>query len=204
MLAGARVDADESPLIIQQQRLVAGVELDRPELFRIDAACVHERDRPVDLARQPLIALPGRAGRHEILVPGVHLPQIRIPAAGERAAQVQRHRRAVIGLQQPPRVEGSRRRGELQPVNRVSAVDRKLHAVPDLGRGRPGLGELPSHPADLHHRHAGRVGERPRPSAAACAACPGFRRPSYRRMSPRSHRPAAGTPLLVLPRPAAP
>ena len=159
MLAGARVEADECPLIVQQQRLVAGVELDGPELFRVGAAGMHEPDRPVDLARQPLVALASRAGRHEVLVPGVHLPQIRIPAADERPAQVQRHSRAVVGLQQPPRVEGPRPRGELQPVNRIPPVGRQLHAVPDLGRRRPGLGELARHPADLHHRHARGVGQ---------------------------------------------
>ncbi len=47
----------------QQQGLVAGVELHRAELPRVSPARVHERDRPVNLARQLLVALPGQALR---------------------------------------------------------------------------------------------------------------------------------------------
>ena len=54
-----RVGPGQGPLIIQQQGLVAGVELHRTELPGVSPARVHERDRPVDLVRQLLIALPG-------------------------------------------------------------------------------------------------------------------------------------------------
>ena len=37
---------------------MAGVELYRPELFGVSPARVHERDRPVDLLRHLLLALP--------------------------------------------------------------------------------------------------------------------------------------------------
>ena len=91
----------QRPLVVEQQGLVAGVELHRAELPGIGTAGVHERDRPVDLVRQPLVALPRRAAGHEVLVPGVHLAQVGVAAAGQGPAQVQRGRRAVIRLQQP-------------------------------------------------------------------------------------------------------
>ena len=128
-----RVGPGQGPLVVQQQGLVAGVELHRAELPGVGPARVHERDRPVDLVRQLLIALPGRAAGHEVLVPGVHLAQVGIAAAGQGPAQVQRGRRAVIRLQQPARVRRPGRGGELDAVDRVAPVDRKFHAVAHLG-----------------------------------------------------------------------
>src|SRR6202046_2646811 len=73
-------------LIVQQQRLVAGVQLNRAQLIGVGAACPHERQRPGDLPGQPLVPLPGRALRDEVLVPGMHLVQVGVTAGGERAA----------------------------------------------------------------------------------------------------------------------
>ncbi len=157
--AGAGVDPGEGAFVFEQQRLVAGVELHRAELLRICAACAHERQRAVDLAREFLIPLPGRALPHEVLVPRVHLPQVGVASGGERAAQVQRRGRVVVGGQQPARVRPPRPRGEVQAVDRVAAVGGQHGAVARLGGGGPGLGELPRHAADLDDWHAGRVGE---------------------------------------------
>ena len=128
-----RVGPGQGPLIIQQQGLVAGVELHRTELPGVSPARVHERDRPVDLVRQLLIALPGRTAGHEVLVPGVHLAQVGVAATGEGPAQVQGGRRAVIRLEQPARVRRPRRGGELDAVDRIAPVDRKFRTVPHLG-----------------------------------------------------------------------
>ena len=139
---------------------MAGVQLDGPQLVGIAAAGPHEGQRPVDLARQPLVALPGRAGPDEVLVPGVHLVQVGVAAGGEGAAQVQRHGRAVVGAQQAAGIGRPGRRGEVEAVDRVAAVGGQLDAVarPRSCRG-PRLGELPGHPADLDHRDAGPVGQ---------------------------------------------
>ena len=83
---GAAVDAGQRPLVLQEQRLVARVELDAVELLRVDAAGVHERERAVDLAGELLVALPGRALRDEVLVPGVRLVQVGVAAVRERPA----------------------------------------------------------------------------------------------------------------------
>ena len=158
-LPAACIRPGQGALVVQQQGLVAGVELHRAELVGIGPAGVHERDGPVDLVGQLLVALPGRAGRHEVLVPGVDLAQVGVPAAGEGAAHVQRGRRAVVGVEQAVRVRRAGRGGELEPVHRVTPVSGEFHSVPDLGGRRARLAELARHPADLHHRHAGRVGQ---------------------------------------------
>jgi len=127
-----RVGPGQGPLKIQQQRLMAGVELHRTELPGVSPARVHERDRPVDLVRQLLIALPGRTAGHEVLVPGVHLAQVGVAAAGQGPAQVQGGRRAVIRLKQAARVRRPRRGRGLDAVDRIAPVDRTFHAVPHL------------------------------------------------------------------------
>jgi hypothetical protein len=66
-------------------------------------------------------------------------------------------RHKLIGPQQPPRIRPPGLRAELQPVHRVAAVGGQLGALAHLGLAGPGLGELPGHPADLDHRHAGPV-----------------------------------------------
>ena len=91
---GARVDAGQRALVVEQQRLVAGVELDPVELLRVGPAGVHERQRAVDLAGQPLVALPGRDSAHEVLVPGVDLAQV-----GVAAVVKARHRFSVTAAQ---------------------------------------------------------------------------------------------------------
>ena len=138
---------------------MAGVELHGPQLVGIGAARPHEGQRPVDLPGQPLVALPGRAGPDEVLVPGVDLVQVGVAAGGEGAALVQRHGGAVVGAQQAVRVGRAGLGGEVEAVDRVAAVGGQLDVVADLGRPRPGLGELAGHPADLDDRHAGPVGQ---------------------------------------------
>ena len=55
-LLGARVDAGQRVLVLQDQRLVAGVEVDPVELVGVGADGLHERQRPVDLPGQLLVA----------------------------------------------------------------------------------------------------------------------------------------------------
>ena len=99
--AGTGVDPGERALVFEQQGLVAGVELDRAELLGVGTAGVHERQGAVDLARQFLIPLPGRALPDEVLVPRVHLAQVGVAAGGEGAAEVQRRGGVVVGGQEP-------------------------------------------------------------------------------------------------------
>ena len=149
--AGADVDPGKRPLVVEQERLVAGVELHPVELLRVSAAGLHERERTIDLAGELLVALPGRALRHEVLIPGVRLVEVGVAAAGERPAEVQSPGGAVVRLQQSRRVGSPRLGCELEVVHGIASIGRELDAVPRFGGARSGLCELPRHPADLHN-----------------------------------------------------
>src|SRR5699024_8649421 len=87
-LTGARVDAGEGLLVVQQQGLVRGVELHDLQGVEVRADRVHEAHGLVDLTGQLLVAVvPGTGG--ESPVPGVDLAQVGEAAAGEGAQQVQ-------------------------------------------------------------------------------------------------------------------
>ncbi len=68
--------------------------------------------------------------RDEVLVPGVHLVQVRVAAGGEGPAQVQGDGRAVVGADQPARVRGAGGGGEVEPVDGVAAVGGQLGCRP--------------------------------------------------------------------------
>ena len=193
-LAGARVGPGERLLVRQQQGLVAGVELDGPQLVRVGAAGPHERQRAVDLAGQPLVALTGRALPDEVLVPRVHLMQVGVAASGERAAQVQRDGGAVVGAQHPVRVVHARLRREVESVDGIAPVGRQLDAVPGL-RWAVTWAWRTARPACRSSR-SGRWRRRSaqRPSEGWSGAWPGRHRPWRQRTSRRSRRPAARRP----------
>ena len=138
-LPGARVDAGQRRLVVEQQRLVRGVELDGAELLRVGPAGVHEVQRVVDLAGELLVALPGRGRLHEVLVPGVHLAQVGVAAGGEGAHQVQRRGGGVVHPLQPLGVRDAGRLGEVEAVDRVargrSAASRRRGSRCGLERG---------------------------------------------------------------------
>ena len=67
------VDAGQRLLVVQDEHLVTGVQVDPLERLRVHARRVHERHRPVDLAGHPLVALTGTRLADEVLVPGMHL-----------------------------------------------------------------------------------------------------------------------------------
>ena len=156
---GARVDAGQRRLVVEQQRLVRGEELDGLELLRVGPAGVHEVQRLVDLAGELLVALAGRGRLHEVLVPGVHLAQVGVAAGGEGADQVERGGGGVVHPLQALGVRDAGRLVEVEAVDRVAAVGRQGHAVAGLGALGARLGVLAGDTADLHDRHGGRVRE---------------------------------------------
>ncbi|MGX1269451.1 hypothetical protein RKD18_002645 [Streptomyces phaeoluteigriseus] len=157
--AGAGVDAGEGRLVVEEQRLVGGVELDGLELLRVGPAGVHEVERLVDLAGQLLVALAGRGRLDEVLVPGVDLAQVGVTAGGEGADQVQRGGGRVVHPLQALGVRDAGGLVEVEAVDRVTAVRRQGHAVAGLGVLGAGLGVLARDPAHLHDRHGSGVGE---------------------------------------------
>ena len=156
---GPGVDAGEGALVVEDERLVAGVEIDATERLGVDAGGVHEGQRAVDLAGELLVARALVGLGDEVLVPRVHLAQVGVAALGEGTHEVQGGRRPVVGLDEPGRVVAAQRLVEREPVDHVAAVGRQAHAVAGLGAGGAGLGVLPGDPPDLHHRHRGAVGQ---------------------------------------------
>ena len=156
--AGAGVDPGEGALVVEQQRLVAGEELDPAQRLEVRAARLHEPHRLVDLAGHDLVPGVRRVGR-EAAVPLVHLAQVGEAAGGEGADEVQRRGGRVVRPDQALRVVRARLLGELVGVDRVAAVRRQRDALAGLGVVAAGLGELPGHPAHLHHGQAAAVHE---------------------------------------------
>ena len=157
-LPGAGVDAGQRPLVVQQQRLVRGVELDRAHRVEVGAAGGHEPHRLVDVLGDPVVAGVGRVG-DEAAVPVVHVAQVGEPALGERAHEVQRRRAGVVGPDQALRVGRARLGGEGEVVDHVAAVGRQGHALTGLVVAAARLGVLAGHPADLDDRRARAVGQ---------------------------------------------
>ena len=152
-VAGERVLPGERLLVAEDQRLVAGVEVD---LVQAGLGCSvsmpqarHEPQGPVDVVGHAVVAPALGARRHELLVPLVDLGQVGEAALGERPQQVQRRRRLVVGLHQPVGVGHAGRRGRRDVVDHVAAERRQLDAVDGLGVGRAGLGELAGDAPDL-------------------------------------------------------
>ncbi len=126
----------QGALVVQQQCLVAGEQLDAVQIgraFEVDAAGGHERQRPFDVGRHDLVPTPGRRVPHERLVPLVHLRQVSEPTGGEGPDEVQRDRAGMVGVHQPAGVgpAGHRRRGDV--VDRIAAVGRQPRARLDVG-----------------------------------------------------------------------
>ena len=95
----------------------------------------------------------------ESLVPTVHLAQVGKTTLRKRTDQVERRGRRVVALDQPGRVGLSRLGDEVVAVDDVATVSGQGHVATGLEVARARLGELSGHPAHLHHRHRGTVGE---------------------------------------------
>ena len=87
-------------LVVQQQGLVAGVELHALERLEVGAAGRHELDGAVDVPGQGLVAGVGRV-LGEALVPLVHQAQVGEAALREGADQVQGRGGGVVRLEHP-------------------------------------------------------------------------------------------------------
>ena len=195
-----RVDAGHRVLVLEHQRLVAGVEVDAVELVGVGADRLHEGQRPVDLAGQLLVALADRRLADEVGVPGVHLAQVGVAAGDEGADQVQRRGGGVVDLDQPLRVGHPGLGGEVEAVDRVAAVGRQGDAVAGLEVGGARLGVLAGEPADLHDRHGRGVGQHDRHLQQHPQLVADVVGGDARRRSRRSRRPGAGTPRRGRPR----
>ncbi len=102
--AGGGVAARERLFVGEQQRLVAGVDVDFAEAgvgLGVHTGRPHEPERTIDLAGQLLVPLAGGAAGDELLVPGVDAVERCEPALGERPDEVQGGCRLVVRLNEP-------------------------------------------------------------------------------------------------------
>ena len=85
-------------LIIQDQRLVAGVEVHGSEDVVVNPAGHHEGERPIDLVCQVLVLHTGSGVLDEIGVPAVHAAEVSESASNEGPCEVQSGRRGMVNL----------------------------------------------------------------------------------------------------------
>ena len=104
VVGAAVLDAGQRALVLEDQRLVAGVELDALERGVVDAARAHEPHRAVDLGGELLVAAAGLGAAREGGVPLVDAVERGQSAAGVGAQQVQRRRRRRVRAQDAARV----------------------------------------------------------------------------------------------------
>ena len=160
--AAERILPGERFLVAEQQRLVAGVEVDLVEVvvvLGVDAAGTHEPQRPIDLGGQLVVGPALRAGGDELLGPRVHPGEVGETALGERAQQVERRRRLVVGLHKPIGRWHPCRFGGVRAVDDVAAERRQIDVPDAFERADARLGELPGDASDLDHRHSERIGQ---------------------------------------------
>src|SRR6476659_1265815 len=98
-VAGRRIDAGKGLLVAEQQRLMAGVEIGRPQLgmaFQIEPAGAHEVQRLRDAVRQFLVTAGLRGILQETEHPLMHAAKIGEAAGRKRTQEMQRRRRLPI------------------------------------------------------------------------------------------------------------
>ena len=101
-LAAERIDARERLFVAEQQRFVAGVEVDRVEIGMAvgrHAAGLHELQCAIDAEGHLVVALAGGARRDEVAVPRMHPREVGETTLGEGAQQVERRRGLVVRAQ---------------------------------------------------------------------------------------------------------
>src|SRR3546814_3937843 len=84
--------------------------------------------------------------------PLVNLAQVRIAATREGTQQIERRRRLRVSPQHAFGIVAPRLGIEFDAVDDVAEVAGQFEIAGFFGRRRAGLGELPSHAAELHHR----------------------------------------------------
>ena len=142
--------------VVEDQGLVAGVDLGGVEVAVVDPAGAHETHTAVDLAGQRLVAGPGRRGPDELPVPIVDEVQRRQARRGQGPHQV--HRGAGVGVRphQAGRVVVADSRVRSESVDHVAAVGLQSQRV-EVRRAR--LGVLARDAGHLHHRQARGIGQ---------------------------------------------
>mmetsp|Transcript_25232 Transcript_25232/g.54844 ORF Transcript_25232/g.54844 Transcript_25232/m.54844 type:complete len:290 (-) Transcript_25232:475-1344(-) len=145
--------ASEGLLVVQQQALMAGVELSftHQRAGRVHTAGNHELNCLIHALGQVQVGLTLRAVLHELQVPLADPSQSTIAAIREAPEQVQSGSRLIVSTDQAEGVRNACVSGELRPVDDISTVGRQFHITNLLHISRARLGELASNAAQLHN-----------------------------------------------------
>ena len=122
-VVGERVLASEGFFVVEQQRLMRGVEVDfveRAVAAEVDATRTHERQRAFDVLCELFVLLANWGVGDKLLVPLMNLAQVGEAAAGECPHEVQRGRGTVVGHQQAVWLRSTFAFGEANVVDDVS------------------------------------------------------------------------------------
>ena len=149
---GARIDAGQGALVVQNQGLVADVHVGGLEGFEVHAACFHELEGATDFVGGLLVAFVGGVGG-EAAVPLVYGAQVCEAALGEGAHQVQGGGAGVVAAQHTLGVVHTGFGGEVETVDGLAAEGGQCDVAAGFHVCGAGLGELTRHAAHLHHRH---------------------------------------------------
>ena len=85
-LPGPGIDPGQRMLVLQDQRLVAGVEVHGAEDVVVNPAGHHEGERPIDLVREVLVLHTSCRVLDEVGVPAVHAAEVGESAGDEGLA----------------------------------------------------------------------------------------------------------------------
>ena len=155
---GARIDAGQGALVVQNQGLVANVHVGGLEGFEVHAARFHELEGATDFVGGLLVAFVCGVGG-EAPVPLVHGAQVCEAALGEGAHQVQGGGAGVVAAQHALGVVHAGLGGEVETIDGLAAEGGQGDVAAGFHVCGARLGELAGHAAHLHHGHGGAVGE---------------------------------------------
>ena len=137
---------------------MSGVEVNLSKRLEIDPGGLHEPHGAVDLLGEGLETRVSRIGR-ETAVPGVDLPQIRVPAHSEGADEVEGGAGAQIGVEHAMRIGNTGVPGESVAIDRIPAIGGQGDAIARLDVRTAGFGVLAGHAPHLDHGGGGAIGE---------------------------------------------
>ncbi len=155
---GTGVDPGQGPFKVQQQSLMAGVNIGSTQGRKVAATGLHELHSPVNFTGNRLVAGMGRV-RGKALVPGMDRPQISEATLGKGPNQVKGRGTSVVAAQHALRIMEARLSSKIEAVDHFAAEGRQGDTGPGLIIRGTGLRELPGHAAHLDHGHGGTVGQ---------------------------------------------
>ena len=160
-LAGGGVLAGQGLLVGEEEALVGGEEVGLGEVGvgRIDANCLHETERLIDLVGKLAETGTLLGILDKVQVPGMETTEIGISTGRKGPEDVEGLGTLMVGLDHVEGVVPTSLLGELLGVDDVTTVRGQGDAVLDLIRFGTRLGELSGHASNLDDGHGTSKGE---------------------------------------------